>query len=111
MSQSNLDSTGLPITISFDQAFKAVSSTVIELHHPLLDEINDSPEKEWDRHDPEEVRCVLANAVTGSLATLGIPEPAGACLEWVGRLNDLVCEERPGLDRYLEVTTDQGGED
>lgn len=111
MSQSNLGGASLPTTIAFDQAFRAVTATLCNDRYPLLEEVDASDKEEWGEHfDPEEVRLALSCCITAALDALGVPEPAGDQLDWLGDLHDLVLESRPVLAEYLDATTDQGGE-
>lgn len=111
MSQSNLGGAGLPTTIPFDQAFRAALASIADTRHPLLADVDGSDKSEWDAwFDPDEVRRVLSCCITDTLEALGIPEPPGDDLGWLGPLHDLVLETRPNLAAYLEATTDQGEE-
>ena len=111
MSESNLGSDGLPTTIPFEKAFLGVSLTIITERHNILDQIEDSAKEEWDTlFDPEDVRWELSFAIDNTLAALGVPQPKGSSLDWLGGLHDLLLKDRPGLTKYLEVTTDRGGE-
>ena len=111
MSKSNLGSDELPETIDFEQAFKGVSAAIIAQRHPVLDHVNYSPREDWDnRFDPDDVRLELSFSIEGALDALNVPQPEGDDLDWLGDLHDLVLEDRPGLAKYLEATTDQGRE-
>lgn len=88
---------GMSDSIKLAAALNVVFGLIVDRDYWRLD----NPVLLYD--DPDDFKTDYANAVSDSLEALGIAEPAGDSLDWLGEIHDMLEEARPLLASGVEA--------
>ena len=103
-----LTRSGMSSVIPVKTAFLAVFARVVEAEFPSLACAPGAPQQPGCvTLDPETLREELSNAISGAMSELGIEEPEGSELDWLGTFYDWVEE----TGSYLVPEAEEDEED
>lgn len=100
---------GLPETLAFDAVFKTVFDYLIEGSYATLAADEPDTYLGWyggnEEEAKDEYRTQLRSAIDATLMALGVDEPEGDSLDWLGHLYALIEPRLPTL--YEWITEDE----